>query len=370
MKCMNLLSPFASWLLMCCCAITISCVVISCGVESSESRTSGYSDASLGAFTVSYDRGAEVGTIPLGATAVRTMTISNNSDAQIRFQLDRVSCSCITVSQNSGVIDPQESAQVEIVASVSVPGPSQRHGAKFIVTPVADYREGDSRRAEFIAEIAFVPHSEFEVHPLFLDISVVAGQTFQRNITLYRSGDAGFPSVDSASCSVEGIDCLIDDSGGGNPRIVSILISGSLRYEHNGQNGVILLETNDPQYPKIEIPLTVSVQPGVTVRPGGIAWTSESADSSRTFLLDLIGVVPTDLPLSTRLIGMSADETVGLRVNVLDREGPLSVEVDRAQLPPTGSCMIEIRSQRGQLLAKIPVSWITLPKTQDLQTQD
>jgi len=317
------------------------------------------------AFVISFDHGEDFGRVATGSTITRRVRILNQSSHYASMDLQRVSCSCVSVEPEKLKIPPGTHADVSVFVRVMGVSGAQRHAAVLSLSQENTVDRANSSISVIENEIpvvfSFTADLAYTVQPEFLRISAPSNEEFRR-VILFSLPD----SVEKDTIRIRAVSSvpqvatkvLPNDSYRGAVQIEVVGVAGEYG---DVVNGTILIKIDGYQDSTIELPVAIESLSRIIADPPSIAWRRSSADAKRLpmrydFSVELNGVRREDLPLTLSLVSHGVEYA----------EFPLQAQVDgtrivgsiSSRMHTNGFVTMNVLSSEGVLLTDIPISWI------------
>lgn len=308
---------------------------------------------------------ADRGALPIGQLASRRVTLKNVSDKRVDLRVARVSCPCVDTVLGAKTLVAGEETELTIGTTVTETNGKQIHFAE--VEAVARDSAGlPVEKQTFQVQIAYVPDVQAVVRPEWLPMWAVSGERDSfRLLTLRLDGHA--PEIEAVELPGPWVRVAAVQPARERRALSEIVIEPATERPgfYSGWAKVRVRGDEEAQHHtwiglRIREPLAVEPA-GIVVRTGG------DADASSSYTINLLpwtGSQAVRRPSSLRL----AAPVPGITLSEVQASEPgearwsFAVTIDSGALAAQGQhgrAEIQVASDRGDVLATVPVVWFT-----------
>jgi len=200
-----------------------------------------------------------LGELRVGQNPMVRLIIRNAGSTPAKPLKLETSCGCLAAGSLPARLEPGHSAAVDLrLRTLSLPtGP---HAWRARLTYAADHSKPDETR-EVETRLSTVVRRELEVEPAIMALSMGAGGEAETTVRVKDLRQKPL-KVTGFTSTVQGLQ-VRHAKGEPGEQVMRVTVRGD---QTGKSEGVVRLGTNDPDYPVLEVPVTVTVRARETIR--------------------------------------------------------------------------------------------------------
>jgi hypothetical protein len=290
----------------------------------------------------------DLGKLPVGSTAHRSMVFVNTKDHPVYVKVISTTCGCTSADFSALTVPPKESVSLNIKVKVPAVTVSQEQAVRFAVSDTAG---GDAETA--VAFVRYTPDAQIEVHPASVSISTFVDAPVHLPVSFRQSKSFEFPT-NQIALDIPGASLSAAREIDIKPELAALVrvATLSLPARKCGTFTGSLKAGGDPERSPVHIPIRVRVREPYATFPRGVrAGDAAELRQGQQFVFQplcenppkpvICRVIPADAHLEAKL---AAD---GLSFRLTPTVG----------LPPVGGATVEVVDAAGRTICSVPVAW-------------